>query len=94
MFLSVKSAMSQPGHQLEKASTTQIHVTNTNSQVSISNKSQHNLLVAMVTSPLQVWGPAHLALYPDLLTPAFVICSTNVGKGLVKVITCNEVPGC
>jgi len=26
-----------------------------------------------------------LALYPGLLTPAFVACSTNVGEGLVKL---------
>jgi len=35
-----------------------------------------------------------LASYPDLLTPAFVACNTNVGGGLVKLITCNDVPGC
>ena len=33
------------------------------------------------------------ALYPGLLTPAFVACSTNMGKGLVKLITCCDVPG-
>jgi len=33
-----------------------------------------------------------LASYPGLLTPAFVACSTNVGEGLVKLITCNDVP--
>jgi len=26
-----------------------------------------------------------LALYPGLLTPAFVACSTNAGEGLVKL---------
>ena len=26
-----------------------------------------------------------VALYPGLLTPAFVACSTNVGEGLVKL---------
>jgi len=31
--------------------------------------------------------------YPGLLTPAFVACSTNTGEGLVKLITCNDVPG-
>jgi len=34
-----------------------------------------------------------LALYPGLLTPVLVICSTNAGEGLVKLITCNDVPG-
>jgi len=34
-----------------------------------------------------------LASYPGLLTPAFVTCSTNTGEGLVKLITCNNVPG-
>ena len=27
-----------------------------------------------------------LALYPGLVTPAFVACSTNTGEGLVKLI--------
>jgi len=27
----------------------------------------------------------NLASYPDLLAPAFVACSTNVGEGLVKL---------
>jgi len=31
--------------------------------------------------------------YPGLLTSAFVTCSTNVGEGLVKLITCSEIPG-
>ena len=26
-----------------------------------------------------------IALYPGLLAPAFVACSTNVGEGLVKL---------
>ena len=30
-----------------------------------------------------------LALYPDLLTPAFDACGTNTGESLVKLITCN-----
>ena len=34
-----------------------------------------------------------LASYPGLLTPVFVACSTNVGTGLVKLITCSDVPG-
>ena len=34
-----------------------------------------------------------LASYPSLLTPAFIACSTNVGEGLVKLITCSDVPG-
>jgi len=29
--------------------------------------------------------------YPNLLTPAFVACSTNVGKP-GKLIMCNDVP--
>jgi len=35
-----------------------------------------------------------VASYPGLLTPfvAFSTC-TNAGEGLVKLITCNEVPG-
>jgi len=36
----------------------------------------------------------HLALYPGFLTPAFVICSTNVGDGLVKLIMWNDIAGC
>jgi len=32
-------------------------------------------------------------LYPGLLTPAFVTCITNTGEGLVKLITCCDVPG-
>jgi len=34
-----------------------------------------------------------VSLYPGLLTPAFVNCSSNVGEGLVKLITCNDIPG-
>jgi len=41
----------------------------------------------MPTSP-------YIASYPGLLTPALVTCTTNVGEGLVKLITCNDVPGC
>ena len=33
-----------------------------------------------------------VASYPGLLTPAFVTCSINVGEGLVKLITCNDIP--
>jgi len=36
---------------------------------------------------------SEVTLYPGLLTPAFVACSTNVGEGLVKLITCNDIPG-
>ena len=36
----------------------------------------------------------HLTLYPGLLTTAFVACSANTGEGLVKLIRCNDVPGC
>ena len=36
----------------------------------------------------------HLASYPGLLTPVFVACSTNVGEGLVKLVTCSDVHGC
>jgi len=32
-----------------------------------------------------------VASYPGLLTPEFVTCSTNMGEGLVKLITCNDV---
>ena len=35
----------------------------------------------------------NVASYPGLLTPTFVTFSTNAGEGLVKLITCNEVPG-
>jgi len=31
---------------------------------------------------------------PGLLTPVFVACSTNMGEGLVTLITCSDVPGC
>jgi len=34
-----------------------------------------------------------VALYPGLFTPAFVTCSTDAGEGLVKLITCSDVPG-
>jgi len=35
-----------------------------------------------------------LALFPGLLTLAFVTCSTNVGAGLVhKTESCNGIPG-
>ena len=33
------------------------------------------------------------ALYPGLLTPASVTSSANAGEDLVKLITCNDVPG-
>jgi len=36
---------------------------------------------------------ARLASYPGLLTPVFVTCSTNMGEGLLGLITCNDVPG-
>ena len=36
---------------------------------------------------------SYLALYPGLLTSVFVAYSTNVGEGLVKLITCSDVPG-
>jgi len=32
--------------------------------------------------------------YLGLLTPASVACSTNVGRGLVKLIACSDIPGC
>jgi len=35
----------------------------------------------------------YIALYPGLLTPAFVSCCTRVGEGLVKLITWNGIPG-
>ena len=31
--------------------------------------------------------------YLGLLTPAFVACSTNAGEGLVKLNSCNDIPG-
>ena len=34
-----------------------------------------------------------IVTYPGLLTQTFVVCSTNAGKGLVKLITCNDVIG-
>jgi len=34
-----------------------------------------------------------LTLYPGLLTPALVAWSTNAGGSLVKLITCNDIPG-
>ena len=34
-----------------------------------------------------------IVLYPGLLTPEFVTFITNVGEGLVKLITCNDVSG-
>jgi len=33
-------------------------------------------------------------VYPGLLTPVFVACSTNAWEGLVKLVTCSDVPGC
>jgi len=36
---------------------------------------------------------AHFALYPGLLAPVFVTCNTNMGEGLVKLMTSNDVPG-
>ena len=33
-----------------------------------------------------------VALYPGLLAPAFVACSTNMGDGLVELITCSGIP--
>jgi len=35
-------------------------------------------------------GRISLALYLGLLTPALVVCK---GEGLVKLITCNDIPG-
>ena len=35
--------------------------------------------------------PSVLASYSSLLTPAFVACSTNVGEGLVKLMTCSDI---
>jgi len=32
--------------------------------------------------------------YPGLLPPMVVACSTKTGESLVKLITCNDVPGC
>ena len=33
-----------------------------------------------------------IASFPGLLTPVFVTCSTNIGEGLVELITCNDIP--
>jgi len=61
--------------------------------------------VAVVTSMLQhryytmvyIYGCSHCcdlaASYPGLLNLAFVACIANMGEGLVKLITCNDVPG-
>jgi len=35
-----------------------------------------------------------IASYPGLPTTVFVACSANTGGGLVKLITCNDVPAC
>ena len=40
-----------------------------------------------------VYQGISLASYPGLLTPVFVTCSINAGEGLVKLITCNDIPG-
>jgi len=34
-----------------------------------------------------------LALYTDLLTPLLVACSTNIGKGLIKLVMYSEMSG-
>jgi len=39
-------------------------------------------------------GIKETAVTAGLLTPAFVACSTNVGEGLVKLVTCSDIPGC
>ena len=41
---------------------------------------------------LSIW--IKVALYPGLLTPSFVACGTNAGKGLAKLIMCKDIPGC
>jgi len=43
--------------------------------------------IAMVTS----WIGSYYTLYPGLLTPVFVIGSTNVREGLVELFKCNDV---
>jgi len=44
-----------------------------------------------------IYGCSHCcdlaASYPGLLNLAFVACIANMGEGLVKLITCNDVPG-
>ena len=52
----------------------------------IENSQQTRLCEAHSRSP-------QLASYPGLLTPTLVACSTNVGEGLVNLITCSDVPG-
>ena len=39
------------------------------------------------------WNYWTVSLYPGLPTPGFVACSTNTEEGLVKLITCNDIPG-
>jgi len=34
----------------------------------------------------------NLASYPGLLDPVVIACITNAGEGLLKLITCNDVP--
>ena len=34
-----------------------------------------------------------IASYPDLLTPVFVTCNTNVGGCLLKFVMCSAKPG-
>jgi len=38
------------------------------------------LKVTVSVLVIGVWCEFRISLYPDLLTPAFVACSTNVGK--------------
>jgi len=48
------------------------------------SRTTYELLLALHTGSLD--------RTPGLPTPVFVACSTNMGEGLVKLITCNDVP--
>jgi len=51
------------------------------------------LIILLLSDSTNDYTDKTLASYPGLLTPAFVACSTNAGEGLVKLITCSDVPG-
>ena len=53
----------------------------------------HSLMAWSIAELVSRCG-SKLASDPGLLTPVFVACSTNTGEGLVKLITCNDIPGC
>ena len=68
--------------EVNKKHTTQLNHKHT------KNKPCHH---SISTEVVQLWFT--LALYPGLLTPMFVACSTIVEEGLVKLIVCSDVPG-